>query len=131
LATRLRRKEPWYPNLSLFARKLTIFGYWRILLQKSAVTDDVVQRIHLDDGVLSRDPDARYAIPDIAVWRTSPFYRTTALRQQQPFAHRMLWNVDLVAAPLFCDEADLTVDIAVMVKSFHRSKPLSDDDPIS
>jgi hypothetical protein len=50
LATRLRRKEPWYPNLSLFARKLTIFGYWRILLQKSAVTDDVVQRIHLDDG---------------------------------------------------------------------------------
>jgi hypothetical protein len=79
LATRLRRKEPWYQNLSLFARKLTIFGYWRILLQKSAVTDDVVQRIHLDDGVLSRDPEARYAIPDIAVWRTSPFYRTTAL----------------------------------------------------
>jgi hypothetical protein len=54
-------------TLSLFARKLTIFGYWRILLQKSAVTDDVVQRIHLDDGVLSRDPDARYAIPDVAV----------------------------------------------------------------
>jgi hypothetical protein len=89
LATRLRRKEPWYPNLSLFARKLTIFGYWRILLQKSAVTDDVVQRIHLDDGVLSRDPDARYAIPDIAVWRTSPFYRTTALRQKRPFPQRL------------------------------------------
>jgi hypothetical protein len=49
------------PNLSPFARKLTIFGYWRILLQKSAVTDDVIQRIHLGDGVLSRDPDARYA----------------------------------------------------------------------
>jgi hypothetical protein len=62
LAIRLRRKEPWCPNLSLFARKLTIFGYWRILLQKSAVTDDVIQRIHLGDGVLYRDPDARYAI---------------------------------------------------------------------
>jgi hypothetical protein len=70
LAIGLRRKEPWCPNLSLFARKLTIFGYWRILLQKSAVTDDVIQRIHLGDGVLSRDPDARYAIPlgGIAVW---------------------------------------------------------------
>jgi hypothetical protein len=91
-----RRKGPWYPNLSLFARKLTIFGYWRILLQKSAVTDDVVQRIHLDDGVLSRDPDARYAIPDIAVWRTSPFYRTTALRQKPPVAKPLDKTSDLV-----------------------------------
>ena len=26
------------------------------------MTDDVIQRIHLGDGVLYRDPDARYAI---------------------------------------------------------------------
>jgi hypothetical protein len=92
LAIRLRRKEPWCPNLSLFARKLTIFGYWRILLQKSAVTDDVIQRIHLGVGVLSREPDARYAIPSggIAVWRTSPFsfYRTAGLRQKRPFPNK-------------------------------------------
>jgi hypothetical protein len=55
-------------------------------VQKSAVTDDVIQRIHLGDGVLSRDPDG------IAVWRTSPFsfYRTAASRHERSFHNHAL-----------------------------------------
>ena len=62
-----------------------MFGYWRILLQKLAVTDDAIQRIHLGVGVLSRDPDARYAFS-----RGIAVYRTAASRQKRPFHNRAL-----------------------------------------
>ena len=60
----LRRHRWSAPDVGVFDGRS-----WRILLQKSAVTDDVVRPFHLGAAGFGPDPDALYATLHYAVHR--------------------------------------------------------------